>query len=772
YVTNVDPKSTSTPTDKIRKSIIELPPNTWSWSTDWYLFDVQFDATGYAVIAKQGGIDEKWNIHTDVPNITHTDWASIANTYPTSSSLIYSMAFTPIQIYDAPPLPECCSSVLFLPGIEASRLYKIESNTDNQLWEPNRNFDAEKLFMNTDGSSVDTDIYTKDVIDEAYIPTAGPNIYKSFLSTLASLKSENKITDYSAVPYDWRLSPNDVVNRGVKFGEGVYYNQNTDDPYIIKELNRLASTSQTGKVTIVAHSNGGLVTKALMQKLKDDNSPLLNKIDKIVFVAVPHLGTPSAIPALLNGYKQGISPFLDANVARELGQNLPGAYTLLPSAKYFTYVDNPVVRFDTSLPSWVEKFGDTIHSKELQHNFLIDTFERVESSSQNTDNPDYLRENLLNSAESSHDVYDNWTPPDGVEVADIAGWGIPTTISGVKYAKEKDKIKLYPTWTIDGDGTVVTPSALWSNGYASTSRYWVDLKKYDSDNWVSQGFFPIDHKSILDTTELLDFIRNDLILENNPVSRTYISTSIPISTDSKRLLYSLHSPLTIDIYDNAGNHTGVSTTTGQIEEQIPGTYFVEFGEVKYFFAGSDTPLHIVMNGYDSGTFTFSIEEKQGDNTVSTLVFKDIPTTPTTKVTMSVVGDINTLSPLNIDSDSNGTNDIILNSIVGGTVTYEPPPPPAPAPNPQVQVSSSGSSRRNLQRVNLAVSTTSPIVSSTTATTKIASKQTTSTKTTAKVTKTKKANSQTAQAISANSKITSKIGSLWGRAVGWLVSKFK
>ena len=669
-------------------------------------------------------------------------------------------------------LPECCSSVMFLPGIEASRLYVMGENTENKLWEPNRNLDAEKLFMNADGSSIDANIYTKDVVDEAYILTAGPNIYKSFLNTLANLKLENKITDYSAVPYDWRYFPSDVVRRGIKDGEKISYLNETNDPYIIQELNKLASTSQTGKVTIVAHSNGGLVTKALMQKLKDENNPLLNKIDKIVFVAVPQLGTPSAIPALLNGYKQGIKPFIDEHTARELGQNLPAAYILLPSAKYFTYVDNPVVQFDASLSSWSEKFGEAIHSKELLHSFLIDTFERVESSSKDTDSPDYLRENLLSSAESVHEVYDNWTPPDGVEVVDIAGWGIPTTISGIKYAKEKDKIKLYPTFTIDGDGTVVTPSALWANGNSSTSRYWVNERLWNVDHPYVLidpiSIYAKDHKSILDISELNSFIKDNVILETSTTLPTYISSSTPNGNNSNYLIYSLHSPLTIEVYDNAGNHTGVSTTTGQIEEQIPGTYFMTIGEEKYFFAGSDAPLHIIMNGYDTGTFTFSIEEKQGDNTVSTVIYKDIPTTPTTKVSMSVVGDINTLSPLNVDSDNNGSADIILNPVLGGTVIYEPPL----SPKPQVSVASSGGSRRNVQNTNIMLSTTSPTVLSTISKTKQVSKQIAPAKAIVKVTKTKKANSQTAQVISANPKINSRIDSLWSRAVGWLVSKFK
>ena len=149
---------------------------------------------------------------------------------------------------------------------------------------------------------MDNSIYTRDVIDEAYAPIAGPNIYKSFLAQLEKMKSvDHDIADYSVVPYDWRLSLDDVLNGGTKTGQGdtqhISYISATSSPYIIQELRRLAS-STTGKITIVAHSNGGLVAKALLKSLADTNDPLLSRIDKLILVAVPQ----SVHPLLLQDY--------------------------------------------------------------------------------------------------------------------------------------------------------------------------------------------------------------------------------------------------------------------------------------------------------------------------------------------------------------------------------------------------------------------------------------------------------------------------------------
>jgi len=709
------------------------------------------------------------------------------------------------------------SSVLFLPGVESSRLYKQRGvtctiNCEDQLWEPNLNSDAEVLFMTEDGKSVDDSIYTRDVVGEAY---GTLNIYKSFVNKMGEMKSVGTIADYSSVPYDWRLSFEDVLASGKKIGEesgasNISYLKSTSTPYILQVLGGLASKSQNGKVTIVAHSNGGLLAKALLKKLADTNDPLLAKIDKLILVAVPQLGTPSAITALLNGYDQGIpfsiSPILSNKTTRQLGQNLPSGYNLLPSASYFTSVSTPVVMFDASTtPDWISKYGASVGSQGGLHTFLTDSYGRVASSSSDTDNPVSLRDNLLTSAEAQHVLLDSWIPPASMEVVEIAGWGIPTTVSGAKYSKKDGKIKLEPKFTIDGDGTVVTPSALWTNGVASTTRYWVDLKNYNvlSNRLADGHVLKIKHKDVLEIPELLTFVTN-AIASTTSALPTYFSTSSP-SFSSLRLIYSLHSPLTLDIYDNLGNHTGVSTTTGKIEEQVAGTYFLQFRDVKYIFTNTTTPINIVMSGYDSGTFTFTIEQKQGDNTISTVIFQDIPTATTTKVTMSVAGDINTLSNLKVDSDNNGTTDITLAPVIGSIVTYTPPapiviipppvtvsqpvgngPPVAQTQNIQIQISTT-TEITNIATSSIIISTSSLKLRSTGTTTPVVAFQRSDLKKDSKgqtlgtktvETKPKetpievKLNNQTAQVVSSNPQYISWYINLWKKSVNWLVAIFK
>src|SRR3989338_9067581 len=123
------------------------------------------------------------------------------------------------------------------------------------------------------------------------------------------------IAGYAVIPYDWRLSIPDILADGD----------------LEETLRTLAASSQTGKVAIVAHSNGGLLTKALVSALGAEASYL---IDQLILVSVPQLGTPQAVGALLHGYDTGL-PFdwfpltLSPERARDFAKNAPFAYHLL-----------------------------------------------------------------------------------------------------------------------------------------------------------------------------------------------------------------------------------------------------------------------------------------------------------------------------------------------------------------------------------------------------------------------------------------------------------
>jgi len=569
------------------------------------------------------------------------------------------------------------SSILFLPGLEASRLYE----GDNQLWEPNRNADVEKLFLDEDGKSLDDDIYTKDVLDEANVlPILQKNIYKSFLSDLDKWKNDEKIiADYSAVPYDWRLSLEDILDSGTVENGKIFYSGKSIAPYIISELRRLAGTSKSGKVTIVAHSNGGLVAKALTNKLGSESQ---NLIDKIVFVAVPQVGTPQAIGGLLHGFDQGLPTdwlplFVSPKNARILGKNMSSAYYLLPSSVYFggdgSATSTPVISFeDGSLTDlFVNKYGHEIDESDELHDFLLDEEGKVSADSDELSSPSKINSELLEYGEDVHqELDDNWTAPSGISVYQIAGFG-EETMSKIKYwtgiecvknfhsfcLESKPKLQYSPEMVIDGDGTVVSPSALAMNEDAeNVKRYWVDLEKYNKNNLNRE------HADILEVLQLRDFIKNNIMAQTETDLPEYISTSKPEVSSEKRLQYILHSPLALSAYDSTGNEISASAST------IPGAEYKRFGEVQYISLPAVTSHTVKLDGLAEGSFTLEMQEVENGEVTAKTTFAGIPTSDETKVEMEVTdGTIGNASPLEVDFDGDDTIDFSLEPKVGETV---------------------------------------------------------------------------------------------------------
>jgi pimeloyl-ACP methyl ester carboxylesterase len=260
------------------------------------------------------------------------------------------------------------------------------------------------------------------VVEEITGWSFGANIYKGFLGLLDDLATDidpdtgtTTIADYLPFAYDWRYSVFDVATQPVQY--------ENETKLLKEELLRLADGSHTGKVTIIAHSNGGLVAKALLHEYGDNE--LEGLIDKVVMIGTPQLGTPKGISALLHGQvMEGFGDlFTQDAVLRNTILNMPGTYTLLPSTRYLDEVaDDPLIRvangFDLSV-------YDGISNRSQLNALLLDTQNAV-GPNPSIREPIQLNETLLAEALAEQAILDVWRPPAGVEVYEVAGTGIPT----------------------------------------------------------------------------------------------------------------------------------------------------------------------------------------------------------------------------------------------------------------------------------------------------------------------------------------------------------
>lgn len=552
----------------------------------------------------------------------------------------------------------CCSSVAFIPGFEGSRLYEPSLLGEDQLWEPNWNKDVEKLYLNQEGQSIRTDIYTRDIIDESKI--GGFNIYKTFGESMDRLVSDGVIREWKALPYDWRKDISDVVVGGstIKDEAGEFDVLNFAD-----EIDRMSESSISGKVTIIGHSNGGLITKLLIQELERRGE--VDLVDKVILVAVPELGTPKAIPALLHGYGQelGFGFFLSESVARNLAKNMQSAFNLLPSREYFNRVSDPVVVIDPSVESLssLTSYGTEIDSFDDMQSFLSgqkDT--RTNPANGDITKPIVLNTTFLAKSDDTHGLIDNWQFPDSIAVSQIAGWGLDT-LSGIKYTAGKDcgissgvcvpMLDEVPVFTNDGDNTVVSPSATAVNTI-NTKTYYVNLPEYNAELYglrLNRG-----HANILEVGQLQQLIGN-IISGSNSLPNLITFDKPQSNTDqSDGLHISVHSPVSIDAYDSEGNHTGLIANPNPnsdiqlVEENIPNSFYMNFGEGKYIGLPENILTTIKLQGTGYGTFTLNVNED---------VFTDVPVTP---LTVARIDTTTTDAPqLILDVEGDGNDDYII-----------------------------------------------------------------------------------------------------------------
>ena len=550
------------------------------------------------------------------------------------------------------------SSVLFLPGHQSSRLYNINRDgNEDQLWEPtNHNEDVRQLFLYPDGTSIDHNVYTKEIVDEVY--GASDNIYKSFVESMDNLVVDNVIKEWKPIPYDWRLPLEEIVYRGVEM-------ENNKHIDIIEEIKRMATNSDTGRVTIVGHSNGGLLAKVLINRLKEINDE--NLIDKLIMVGTPQLGTPKAIAALLHGDEANLlyGAILDKKTGRQFAENMVSIYNLLPSQEYFNIVQSPVIEFDKDVENIYDFhgiYGKGIDSFDEFERFLLgDNGMRFKPAFDDLDSPNVLWGHILEWANETHNRLDSWQAPEDIEVIQIAGWGLDT-ISGIKYddcdilfcPDNLDNLDRSLILSQDGDATVVVPSAIQMSG---AEKYYLNIKEYNNKERIITNE---KHSSILEIEPLLDFIRN--IIQNNRELTEYIYQEKPeVKDEDRRLRFRLHSPLSVNIYDEYRNHTGLVENTNPnsdlkfYEEKIPNSYYIEFGETKYLGAGTDSPIEVELIGEDLGIFTFEVDEVSGNETVTT-TFANIPVVKGMKVRLLVSDSV---SEMEIDIGNDGQVDMVF-----------------------------------------------------------------------------------------------------------------
>ena len=591
-------------------------------------------------------------------------------------------------------LPSQPSNILFIPGTEGSRLYYrnpigLGVAIERQVWEPDYHTDIPYLVMNADGTSR-YPLYTKenDIIGSLYgnnaiesqiakqrLGEGGVQVYGDFKDFMNNLVASGTIKEWRAYPYDWRYDVRDVVNDGT-FTE--MPDHSIKRVYVEDVLEQLASSSPTGQVTIIAHSNGGLVAKALLQKLEAEGKSGL--VDRLIMIGTPQWGTPAAIGALLHADNFSDVPNLIVNSTEEraITKTMPGPYDLLPSPTYLTHVADPVATFDQDgllSGKFAISFGGAIWSFLPFENFLEDSdgLDAQAGGVADLHAPVPLSPRLIDKAVATHAALDNWIPPHGVWVTTIVGWGqdtvktlayttgskiicspVPPSSVGLISDACADTLELEhtPVTTQDGDGTVVSASAVgdtFDTLYFNAARFWND----GNSNYTHQN---------LTAAAPIQNIITDILSYMDPSDEPYITADKPTNgANPVKLRISSHSPVNLVVTDASGNQSGVLPIPGTdfsgVKQDIPGSSVQVFDDEQYVNIPQNGTYTILASGYAPGAATIRLDTiGSGGVASTTATFADIPTTASSTITFSVSNDTPTAPAVDLDGD--GTTDFI------------------------------------------------------------------------------------------------------------------
>lgn len=669
----------------------------------YWEYDVRGPGAPYAKAASSVGGGCMQKFHVDPAKNDTWLWGALSNTgtssavadvhgIPAFAICATATACDPVIPHAATSVPgdessttHPISDVLFLPGIKGSKLYAdnplciIPSDSCGiPLWLPITDAAVPELFLDENGRSK-RNVFVRDgaLLGSAF----GQGFYDSFTRTLDEAKSRGSLGDgwnWKAIAYDWRLSLPDIVHSGVERGSHIYYGESTSTPYVVQELKTLASESPSGKVTIVAHSNGGLVAKELIASLGDTLAAQL--IDNVVFVGVPQSGAPRALGALLYGDGEGIPGIprlpdfiMSAAHAREFGLNSPMPYHLLPSKAYFAakQPQHPVVLFESggALAKEHTAYGPTIDTeKELSSFAVAEDGDRSAPRADDLSSANILNAGLLSYAIAEHEELDAWQPPSGIEAYQLGGYGV-TTISGIDlyeepHARGPSTLSYRPLFTPDGDGTVPVISSLMMNASAHVHQLWLDLSNMRGDTAT------YSHGNMLEATDLQ---RTIIALLRGSTAFPATVHAMDISETSKeQLAFYAHSPVSLVVTDTSGNESNVNED--ESKERIPNSTAGMFGEVKYVLVPADDgPYTVRLSGESDGMVTFDMQELDSGSVTASSTIADVPVTSDMRATLMIGNSLTSASALAVDENGDGSTDYSIEPALGETVF-----PPTPA----------------------------------------------------------------------------------------------
>ncbi|MBI2330130.1 hypothetical protein HYU94_01965 [Candidatus Daviesbacteria bacterium] len=544
--------------------------------------------------------------------------------------------------------------VIFIPGIGGSEF----KATNNIFWVDQDNGHGgkythayakdEKIWVNqNEAAALGNDDYfdvlklkTDGITPEADLSLTGDltSFGYSDIDSVFTGMGYTKGTNYFVFPYDWRK---DV--------------RTTKD-----SLDALIESAKTAsgqsQVNLVVHSMGGLVARYYIS-----DASKAAKVNKLIELGVPHLGATSALKTLMYGtaLQKNVFGFIPlgipASEIKDIAQNTPSIFQLLPSGKYFSFYDNS----NSNYPFPFRDDRDMDNDKVTG----ILNFDQIKSLLSN------LSYNMVifGIGEQFHNSYDTiLSQNNNIKTYEIVGTGQPTL--------GQINETWWVTWPIN---LLPKKDELFVNGDNTVPLYSASLKNDSLDISGATKIYYVEQK------------HGDLVSSNGTAMQTVKAilnddNSLPVEVKDEKI-YLEGEQITLDdgeldLYDDQNRHCGLNSN-GEIEENIPEVTCTTSGNTKHAFVkkkAAKARVKITRKNPSNSSKTTNLKKRtyRQDKISKTALYKDIPITEIAKVEFDLDPTLETALSLTFYPDSTKPDSTIIaptSQVSGGPALDQAPP---------------------------------------------------------------------------------------------------
>jgi pimeloyl-ACP methyl ester carboxylesterase len=489
--------------------------------------------------------------------------------------------------------PDGRTPVLLVPGIMGSTSKKIHSVPVLPPYSPD--WDSESL-----------EIYDTNITDHAW----------------ANLKTSLRNAGYSGnctifdVPYDWRINVADAAKE-----------------YLKKWIDKAKSKAGTANVNIVAHSMGGLVTRAYIQSNDYDND-----IEKFAMVGTPNHGSANAFYLW-----QGGDPLTADFASTSDWSSFKPSYSFLTAINYlstghfstqikdyliyYDFIHDHILSVKQLMPTY--SFLIPYNSLHCEKNEWLDTLNNNSNISRlaKIDDPDSSKVKTKLFIGNNTDTITNiWA---GLQQCsrDLYPDGIPLGVGPL--ALQKDLVQMQPY----GDGTVLASSSMLGNGVSygtmQTGNHVTLINTFKDDivSFMTSGI-------AVASTPSLDYLGEEALLPSSTLSIMLSGRVQPYVVSPAAQESGIKNNVRVNNIPNTTVSIGAGASSINIENPVNGTYTLylkgvyseDYGLAIGYSDSSSNVLKAYQGFNQANTTSFTFTVNSGSVDKITMNYTPLPPT--------------------------------------------------------------------------------------------------------------------------------------------------